>query len=155
VDMKKLISALSILSLFSVFIIGCFDLPGDIIIPEWDVDLNVPIINKTYTIYDMFKPETKNSITSTLTSDDFYLVQSDNYTANTKVADYVSILSQGSTSQNFIIPANQPAQSVFIVFPEDREHDSFPFVGGFYCIFYLTPSTADMETLLQIPGIRK
>jgi len=153
--MKKLISALSILSLFSVFIIGCFDLPGDIIMPEWDVDLNVPIINKTYTIYDMFKPESKTSITSTLTSDDFYLVQSDNYTANTKVADYVSILSQGSTSQNFIIPANQPAQSVFIVFPEDIEIEQATFASGFLSFAIQNPSSAVISSFLQIPGIRK
>ena len=153
--MKKLISALSILSLFSAFIIGCFDLPGDIIMPEWDVDLNVPIINKTYTIYDMFKPESKNSITSTLTSDDFYLVQSDNYTANTKVADYVSILSQGSTSQNFIIPANQPAQSVFIVFPEDIEIEQATFASGFLSFAIQNPSSAAISSSLLIPGIRK
>lgn len=153
--MKKLKYVLGILSLLSAFIIGCLDLPGDIILPEWDVDLNVPIISKTYTLYDMFKPESKNSITSTLTSDDFYLVQSDNFDAHTKVADYVSILSQGSTSQNFIIPANQPAQSVFIVFPKDIEIEQATFASGFLSFAIQNPSSAAISSSLQIPGIKK
>lgn len=154
-NMKRLIFALRILPLLLTVIIGCLDLPEELILPEWDVDLNVPITNKTYTIYDMFKPESKNSITSTLTGDDFYLVQSDNYTAHTKVADYINVLSQGSTSQNFIIPANQPAQSVFIVFPEEIEIEQATFASGFLSFAIQNPSSAAISSSLQIPGIKK
>src|SRR3989339_1001610 len=102
--MKRLISTLRISPLLLALIIGCFDLPEELILPEWDVDLNVPITNKTYTIYDMFKPESKYSLTSTLTGDDFYLVQSDNYSAHSEVADYISYPDQGFVSESFVIP---------------------------------------------------
>lgn len=153
--MKRLISAQRILPLLLVLIIGCFDLPEELILPEWDVDINVPITNKTYTIYDMFKPESKYSLTSTLTGDDFYLVQSDNYTANSKVAEYISLLGQGSTSQSFIIPANQPAQSVFIIFPEEIEIDHATFVSGFLSFAIQNLSASAISSSLRVPGIRK
>ena len=87
--MKRLRTIQKISLLLFPFLIGCFNLPEDIIVPEWDVDINIPIMNKRYTLYDIFKPQSKYSITSTLENDDFYLVQTDNFTANSQVTEYV------------------------------------------------------------------
>ena len=153
--MKRLICYTKILPLLFVLIIGCFDLPKDIILPEWDVDINVPITNKRYTIYDMFKPQSKFSITSALTNDDFYLVQSDNYITNSEVADYIQLLDQGSVLQNFLIPANIPALSVFIVFPEGIEIDQATFISGFLSFAIQNPSADAITSSILVPGIRK
>jgi hypothetical protein len=153
--MKRLRYYSKILPVLFVLIIGCFDLPQDIIMPEWDVDINVPLTNKTYTIYDMFKPQSKFSITSALTNEDFYLVQSDNYITNSEVADYIQLLDQGSVSQNFLIPANIPALSVFIVFPEEIEIDHATFISGFLSFAIQNPSAGPITSSIRVPGIRK
>jgi len=153
--MKRLITVLRILPLLLVLIIGCFDLPEELILPEWDVELNVPLTNKTYTLYDMFQPESKNALTTTLTGDDFYLVESDNYTANSKVADYINLLGQGSTSQSFIIPANEPAQSVFIIFPDEIEIDQATFVSGFLSFAIQNLSASAISSSIRVPGVKK
>ena len=153
--MKRTETMVKIFPLILVLLIGCVDLPQDIILPEWDVDINIPITNKTYTIYDMFKPESKYSLTSVLSNDDFYLVNSDNYSANTKVADYINLLGQGSTSQSFIIPANESAQSVFIIFPDEIEIVQATFVSGFLSFAIQNLSASAISSSLRVPGVKK
>lgn len=41
-----------------IFKFGCVDLPKDIVMPKWDVDLNVPIVNRNYTLWDAIKKDT-------------------------------------------------------------------------------------------------
>ena len=103
----------------------------------------------------MFKPESKYSLTTVITGDDFYLVQSDNFNANSEVADYISYLDQGIVSHSFIIPANAPAQSVFIVFPEEIEIDQATFVSGFLSFAIQNPTASAISSALRVPGIRK
>ena len=153
--MKRLILSFGILSFLILPLAGCFDLPEDIILPEWDVDINVPLTNKTYTIYDMYKPESKYSINSTLADDDFYLIQSDHYSANSEVTDYISLLQEGSVSQSFMVPANTPAQSVFIVFPEEIEIDHATFLSGFISFTIQNPSSGAIRSSMRVPGIIK
>lgn len=43
---------------FLIFISGCVDVPKDLVMPKWDVSLNVPIANKTYTLWDAIKKDT-------------------------------------------------------------------------------------------------
>lgn len=153
--MKKLYSQFKILPLLLTLVIGCFDLPEDLVLPEWDVDLNVPLTNKTYTIYDMFKPQSKFSITSTLNDEDFYLVQTDNYEANSQVTENIKVLSEGFISQSFMLPANVPVQPVFIIFPDSVEVHRATFISGFLTFSIQNPSPAEITTLLRIPGVRK
>src|SRR3989339_2203781 len=153
--MKRLISTLRISPLLLALIIGCFDLPEELILPEWDVDLNVPITNKTYTIYDMFKPESKNSLTTTLTGDDFYLVQSGDYGAKSEVANYLDMFDQGPISQSFVIPANTPETTTFLVFPDEMEIEEATFKSGFLSFAIQNPSNGVILTLFRIPGIIK
>lgn len=144
-----------ILQTIFLLITGCIDVPEEIILPEWDVELNLPLTNKTYTIYDMYKPESKYSVTSTISSDDFYLIQSDNFTSNSKVADYISFIEEGVVSESFIVPANTPEQSVFIVFPESIEIDNATFASGFLAFNIQNPSPSSISSALRIPGIKK
>lgn len=153
--MKRLISTLRISPLLLPLIIGCFDLPEELILPEWDVDLNVPITNKTYTIYDMFKPESKNSLTTTLTGDDFYLVQSGDYGAKSEVANYLDMFDQGPISQSFVIPANTPETTTFLAFPDEMEIEEATFKSGFLSFAIQNPSNGLILTLFRIPGIIK
>jgi len=153
--MRRLRLLFGILSLLFLTIGGCFNFPEDVIAPEWDVDINVPLTNKTYTIYEMFKPQAKKGITSTVVSGDFYLFQSNNYAANSEVAEYIDFLDQGIASQNLIVPANAPAQTVFLVFPEEIEIDRASFASGYLSFAIQNPSAAAISSSLFVPGIKK
>lgn len=153
--MKTLKLLIGIVSPLIFTIAGCFDLPEEIILPEWDVELNVPIIDRTYTLYDMFKPESKFSVNSTLASNDFYLIQTDNLSSNTGVADYISFLETASVSQNIIVPANAPATAIYLEFPDQLEIDRAVFENGFLSIAFQNPSPAAIASYLRVPGIQK
>lgn len=153
--MKRLNVLVGILSFLILSFFGCFDLPEDLILPEWDIDINVPLTDKTYTIYDMYKPESKFSITSALNNDDFYLIQSDHYSTTSDVADYIQLLDNETLSQSFTIPANMPAQSLYMVFPEEIEIDQATFASGFISIAVENPSLGDINSSLRVPGIKK
>lgn len=155
VFMNRFVLSVGIITCLLLPLNGCFDLPEELILPEWDVDLNVPIINKTYTIYDVLKPQSKFSITGTLTEDDFYFVQTDNIEANSQVTEYVRVLSQNSISQNFILPANVQPQPVFIVFPEGIEINKATFISGYMSFVIENPTNGNVSSSLRIPGIRK
>jgi hypothetical protein len=153
--MKRVMNYLTALTFLLITLPGCFDIPEELILPEWDVELNIPITNKTYTLYDMFKPQSKYSLTSELNSEDFYLVRSDNFTSNSEVTDYIRLLDQAVVSQSFVIPANVPAQSVFVVFPDGIEIDEATFVSGFISFAIQNPSASAISSSIIVPGIKK
>lgn len=153
--MKRVMNYLTALTFLLITLPGCFDIPEELILPEWDVELNIPITNKTYTLYDMFKPQSKYTLTSELNSEDFYLVQSDNYSDNSEVANYIKLLDQEIVSQSFVIPANAPAQSVFVVFPDGIEIDEAIFISGFISFAIQNPSASAISSSIIVPGIRK
>jgi hypothetical protein len=49
---------LLLLSAALFFKMGCVDIPKDLVAPKWDVTLNAPITNKTYTLWDAIKKDT-------------------------------------------------------------------------------------------------
>jgi len=55
---KKRYYFLLILLPLLAIIPSCFDLPKDLVMPTWDVTLNAPITNKTYTLWDAIKKDT-------------------------------------------------------------------------------------------------
>ncbi len=153
--MNRLRLLFGILTFLILSLISCVDLPEEIILPEWDVDLNIPIINKTYTIYDVVKPESKHPLTGTLTNDDFYMIQTEKINSSSNVGNYISVTNQNSVSQNFILPANEQLQPIFIFFPEGIKITQATFSSGFISFIIQNPSTASVLSSLRIPGIRK
>ncbi len=55
---KKLMILLPFLVLLVLIKSGCVDIPKDLVMPKWDVDLNVPVSNRTYTLWDAIKKDT-------------------------------------------------------------------------------------------------
>lgn len=146
---------IGIYALLIISFIGCFDVPEEIILPEWDVDLNVPIANRTYTLYDMFKPESQSSIISTLSGDNFYLIKTEEYKSSTNVADYSKLVEQTSVFRHFIVPANAPDQAIYVSFPDEIGIERARFENG-YLIFAITnPSNGLISSKIKVPGIIK
>ena len=73
--------------LFLVFIIqGCVSLPSDVIMPQWDTDLNVPITLKTYTLNDIIKSQNYISINS---QDSTFLISSDSLSQKIAISQFL------------------------------------------------------------------
>jgi hypothetical protein len=53
---RQFLWVLLITALF--FKLGCVDVPKDLVAPKWDVPLNAPIANRTYTLWDAIKKDT-------------------------------------------------------------------------------------------------
>src|SRR3972149_11864050 len=83
--MKKINVFFAILLL--VFFSGCMDLPDDLIAPEWDTELNLPLINKSYTLDEIIKPQAHIIVDTSGT--DIYLLQSDKYYLNSNLSEFV------------------------------------------------------------------
>lgn len=146
---------MGVLALAILGIAGCFDMPEDLILPEWGVDLNVPLTNKTYTIYDLFKPEAQNTISTSLTQDEFYLIQSEEVANKSDVAQYLDFSDQPTVSQNIILPTNLTEAETFLLFPNDMEIEQAVFKSGYlsFAIQNLSPSST--VSRLYIPGVKK
>lgn len=154
--MRKLgIVAAALFSFLIFTLIGCFDVPEEVILPEWDVELNVPIIDRTYSLYDMFKPESKYAITSEVGSDEFYLIKTDNFTSKKNVGKQIRFQDSESNSQNVVVPANAPATPIFLEFPDQLEVESATFKSGMLAFSINNPTAAPINSSLHVPGIRK
>lgn len=154
-NMKKLRFVIVFLSLLSLILYDCADFPNDIVMPQWNVELNVPLTNKTYTLYDMFEPESKYSITTSINNNDIYLIQSDNFKSNSDVTKYINLFNEESVSPSIVIPANIPEQSVYMNMPEGIEIEEAKFEGGLLALKIDNPSSAAITSILRIPAIRK
>lgn len=44
--------------LFFIFLYGCFEKPSEPVLPTWDVDLTVPILDKTFTLGELVEKDT-------------------------------------------------------------------------------------------------
>ena len=57
---------------------GCVNLPTNPVMPQWNVDLNVPLVNRSYTLEDIIKKQNYISVQPN-SQGGIYLIQSDNY----------------------------------------------------------------------------
>ncbi|MBL1212043.1 MAG: hypothetical protein HND52_01680 [Ignavibacteriae bacterium] len=55
--MKKNIQSISLFLLITLGLTSCFDVPDEFVAPVWDVDLNVPVSVKKYTLADIIKDD--------------------------------------------------------------------------------------------------
>lgn len=140
---------------FSIALIGCFDLPEELIMPEWDVGLNVPLTNKTYTLYDMFKPESQRFISTSINSENFYLIQTDLIESYYEILKHVSIADESTIYKNFIVPADSSTNQVFITFPDSAEIERGTFMDGQISFSIQNPHSAEIFSRIKVAGIRK
>lgn len=105
-----------------IFKTGCVDLPKDIVMPKWDVDLNVPIFSKTYTLWDAVKKDTSSLHTYTSGTNAGLLYYSDIKRINpVTVGDNLNV-NQFSTSASAAISSIDiatPSAVTTTIYPKD------------------------------------
>jgi hypothetical protein len=151
--MREFVSLKGFLFLLgSAFIfISCFELPDEIITPQWQVDLNVPLVNRTYILSDILNDDPHITIDTT-GGNSIYILQSEEYKLNSGVAEFIQITVEAS-SQNNPVPASNDSSIVYVEFPEGAEIDSAVFDDGYLSISAYNPSLHHSDLSIRVPGI--
>ncbi len=149
--LKQLFFSIFILTILSK--LGCVDLPKDLVAPKWDVDLNVPIINHSYALNDLFKSSNYISSEGTSTGDSVYLLESDTYVQKVNVANFLQ-LTEPTTLNNLVISAdNSRSDTVYIPMPENAELDSASFSNGKFALYIDNPTPFSVNLDILCPGV--
>jgi len=132
---------------------GCMDIPKNLIMPQWDVNLNVPIINRSYALNDIIKTQNYISIQNPNTPNSIYLIQSDNYSQTVGVSQFVQASGTEGTHTN--APTNLGNQTLYVQFPGGVTINSAVFASGFLSYSFNNPSLQNVTINLSIPGVKK
>jgi hypothetical protein len=145
--------------LFTLFIfiivlkLGCVDLPTDLTAPKWDVDLNVPIINHSYSLSDIITTKDYISSAGTSNGDSVFLLESDSYSQEVNVSKFVQ-LTKPTILNNLVLAANNSQyDTVYIPFPENAELDSASFTDGKFALYIDNPTSSNVTLDLLCPGV--
>ena len=134
-----------------VLLAGCMDVPKDFVAPQWDTNLNLPLINKTYTLNDIIKPQ--NHITVDTSGGDIYLLQSDKYYLNNNLSEFVKI-SEESLSSIPILTSDSDSLITYLQFPGGTEVESAKFDEGTVNVKVSNPSSSDVTVTIIAPGLK-
>lgn len=138
--------------LLAALLSGCFDLPDDVIMPQWNVDLNVPLTNETYILDDIIKAT--NYVSIDPLQDSLYIVTSDEFVHVVPVSDFV-MATETSSNLNNSVGANNQTTDVFLAFPEGAKIKSAIFTEGKVKIVARNPNLLGNATLhFRFPGIK-
>jgi hypothetical protein len=155
--MKRCVTIYSefIIILLLFLIPGCLDLPSKLIAPNWDVNLNLPIANRTYSLADIIKQQKYISIQGTSSTDSIFLIQSDTYSQSVGVAQFVQVLKPTSSMNIPITILSSTSLTIYLPFPEGAALKSAAFVSGLFSMNITNPSLADISLSVTFPGIIK
>jgi len=149
---KDILFALSIL--ISILSINCFNVPDDIILPEWDAGFNVPIMNKTFLMQDIVKRQAQITV-DTSSNENIFLILSEEYYSNTGITKYVKINAASKSLNNPLPTSNTDSAIIYIEFPENIKIDSAEFLEGAFTSIINNPSSIKATVTIRIPGITK
>jgi len=139
--------------LAAVIIQGCVTVPSDVVMPQWDTNLNVPFATKSYTLADIIKSQ--NYISISAAQDSVFIINSDTYSQTVSVGNFIQV-KIGLPISNIQIPTiNTELPPVLLPFPEGAQIDSATFVSGTIQITGTTPptNTAAATLSIRIPGV--
>ncbi len=134
------------------FKLGCLNLPtSPAIWPQWDVDLNIPIVNRSYVLNDIVKQQNYISVQDSGTPNNIYLIQSNNYSISKDVSTFTQALGTETTSGNIVSGAGKV--QLFVQFPAGAKITNAVFSSGTFSYSFQNPSVEVVTVTLEIPGI--
>lgn len=151
------IAAAPALCFFLFFYYGCVNLPNKLVAPNWNVDLTVPIANKSYSLSDIIKQQKYISEAPTSGGQSIYLIQSDKYSQSIGVSKFISVTSPTSLTNQKIPALNSLFDSTIVLYlpiPEGAELDSAKFIGGSFSFHFNNTSQYTVDLNVVIPAVR-
>jgi hypothetical protein len=132
---------------------GCIDLPTDLKVPQWDVDLNLPIVNRTYTLNDIIKKQNYISIQGSNSTDSIYVIQSDTYSQSTTVSNFIQLNGVSSSVGNIIPAGVSGSIAIYLPIPAGAELDNAVFTKGLLSLHIVNPNLQTATLNIAFPGI--
>jgi hypothetical protein len=144
---KVKVFILGILS--SMVLSGCFDVPEKLIAPEWDVDLNVPLVSRIYTINEIIGAQANLEVQQ----DSIYLLHTREYTQARDLLEFIRLREAINQDNLFVRPVND-TRDFFMDFRNDVVLiDSAVFDEGFINLNLRNRSSLPVSFLITVPGI--
>ena len=138
------------LFLCASILMSCVDVPDEVILPEWDIELNVPIMNKKYTLKEIIKTQEHISI-DTSENNNIFLLQSGKYFVNSSLSEFVQINETSSLENVPTVTSQNDSFIVYVQFPEGLEVDSGEFATGVINLNVDNPSSEYVSVILRLP----
>ncbi|RPI75148.1 MAG: hypothetical protein EHM47_03385, partial [Ignavibacteriales bacterium] len=115
--------------LFSTLVfISCVDMPDEVLLPDWDIELNVPLMKRDYTLKEIIKSQ--EHITIDTIDNNIFLLQSGQYFLNSSLSEFVQISETSSLENVPTITSQSDSFIVYVQFPDGLEVDSGEFSAG-------------------------
>jgi hypothetical protein len=140
------------ISFLAVLFQGCVSLPTDVIMPQWDADLNVPITTKIYNLNDIIKSPDYISINS---QDNTYMITSDSLGQNVPVSQFIQINTERSTPTAPVLADGKTTIEAFIPFPEGAKIIQAGISKGTFKVVAHNSFPIDVQLTINIPGMTK
>lgn len=120
--------------------------------PEWDVELNVPIAQKYYTLDSIIGEQKYLSADA---STNIYVIKSDTFIQRANLIDFIEV-EQGFTSDNNNINPENGSNQVFLEFRSDEvDIDSAVFKEGSIVLNIRNTTSLPCTFNAETPGIKK
>jgi len=139
------------ISFLGLLVQGCVSLPSDVIMPQWDTDLNLPITTKSYTLNDIIKSQNYISINP---QDSTYMISSDSLSQQIAISPFMQISTETSTPTVPVVAGNT-SPNTYIEFPEGAKLDAANISSGKFKIVAHNSTSTDVLLTINFPGITK
>jgi hypothetical protein len=149
---KSYLFLYGIISFLVIILQGCVSLPSDVIMPQWDTDLNLPIATKNYTLNDIIKSQNYISVNS---QDGTYLIASDSLKQSVAISNFIKINSVSSSQSATVITDGTSIAETYVQFPEGVKLIQAGITKGNFNIVAQNISPASAILTINIPGIKK
>ncbi|MCH7517006.1 MAG: hypothetical protein IIB08_07785 [Bacteroidetes bacterium] len=131
---------------------GCYEIPNEIIFPEWNVDLNIPIANKRFTIDELIRDQGFLATGNLSIEDSIYVLGTEVYDLNTDISDFIQ-LDGFETLNNIPVFTDSQKVTLYFEFPEGAVLDSAEFLSGSLDFSVNNPTNNEVTLNLLVPGI--
>jgi hypothetical protein len=143
-----------IISIFAILLLlfGCFELPDELILPEWDTDINLPIANRRFTIDELIKEQGYISTSGLTIEDSIYVVETEAYKLNSDISDFIELIGFDPLNDIPVFTDSQ-TRTNYLPFPDGAVIDSAEFLSGAFYFNLENPTNEEVILSLLIPGI--
>ncbi len=152
------VNRFTILFIAAISFSACIDTPKDFFLPNWDVDVNLPITNKTYTLDEIIDREANPNFTisDSTGGDSLYVLMANDLEKTTPVSDNIRIPFKVAPEDLNISGTGTGSNDLIYTPDKDYRIDTAEFKSGVLYLKMMNQSnTSSLSYKLWIPGFRK
>jgi hypothetical protein len=138
------------ISILLLWIWGCIDVPTSVKAPQWDVDLNLPLVNRSYSLDDIIK---KQNYISSSSVDSIFVIQSDIYPQHVDVTNFIQLNNQTSLQGVLIPVVDSTNATIYIPLPNGTVLENAVFTSGFMSFNVVNTNSQDVNIVASFPAI--